>query len=206
MMNMNVVMGIMLGSCVMATSPAWAQVQPSGEQPQGEPSAVDVQRTKIMEQMQDVQERAGQLQDRINTIAREAQEQNPEVQKQYAELMDTYQQKLVEHGYPSESEIQALEKMQQRLTTDAGSMEEAERQQLTQQFNTEVAKLQQSLEKAQSDPDVLAAQKTFEQTRTQAMRDIDPEAAALERELEILQDRLEQLRQQLQQVLQATQQ
>ncbi len=205
--NVAVIMGIMVVSCVVATGPAWAEMQSFGAQPQAEQSGVDTKRAQLMDEINKVQERASLLQQRINAVAQQAQEQNPEIQKQHADLVDIYQKKLVEYGYPNEAEMQKLQKMQQRLQAPrASEMDEAERQQLTQQFNAEVAKLQQAQEKAQRDAAVQAAQQAFEQTRLKAMNEIDPEVQNLEREFETVHSKLEQLRMQLQQVLQAPQQ
>jgi chromosome segregation ATPase len=202
MMNKNVaVMGIMVVSCVVATGPAWAQMQPQAAQPQQ--SGVDAKRTQLLDEINKKQERASALQQRINAVAQQAQEQNPDIQKLHADLMDIYQKKLAEYGYPSETAMQKLREMQQRLTTEQGSMDEAERQQLTQQFNTEVAKLRQAEEKAQRDAKVQAAHQAFVQARSKGMSETDPDIQTLEREFETLQGKLEQLRMQLQQVLQA---
>jgi chromosome segregation ATPase len=207
-MNKNITaIGIMVVSCVVATGPTWAQMQPSGAQPQGKQSAADVQRTKITEQMQEVQKRASALQQRINTVAQKAQQQNPELQKLHAELMDIYKKKLAECGYPSDAEMQKLREMQERLQNPGASeMDEAERQQLTQQFNAEVAKMQEAQEKAQRDAAVLTAQQAFEEVRSKAMREIDPKVQKWESEFETVNSKLEELRMQLQQVMQAPQQ
>lgn len=198
-------MGIMAGSCVVAAGPASAQMQPQAAQPQQSEAAS--RRIQLLDEINTVQERASELQQQIDTIARQAQEQNPEMQQLHADLMALYEKKLAEYGYPSEAEIQKLRDMQQRLQTpEAGEMDEAERQQLTQQFNAEVAKLQQSQESALMDAAVQAAQQAFEQARSKAMSEVNPEAQTLEREFQTVQNKLEQLRQQLQQVLQAPQQ
>ena len=198
-------MGIMAGSCVVAAGPASAQMQPQAAQPQQSEAAS--RRIQLLDEINTVQERASELQQQIDTIARQAQEQNPEMQQLHADLMALYEKKLAEYGYPSEAEIQKLRDMQQRLQTpEAGEMDEAERQQLTQQFNAEVAKLQQAQESALMDTAVQAAQQAFEQARSKAMSEVNPEAQALEREFQTVQNKLEQLRQQLQQVLQAPQQ
>lgn len=207
LMNRNVItiVGIMAGACLVFTGSAWAQMQQRAGQPQQPETAQ--KRTELLEALEGMQQRATMLQQRINAIARQAEEQNPDLQKLHADLMDVYQKKLAEHGYPSEEEMQQLRDLQERLQIPGASdMEDAERQRLTQQFNAGVAKLQESQERAQSDRAVLAAQQAFEQARVIAMSEIDPEAQALEREFKAVQGKLEDLRTQLQQVLQAPRQ
>ncbi len=204
--NVSIIMGIMVVSCVVATGPVWAQMQPSDAQPQADQSGADARRTQLLDEINKVQERASALQQRINAVAQQAQEQSPEIQKLNADLMDIYQKKLAEYGFPNEAEMNKLREMQQRLQDPGESgMDEAERQQVTQQFNAEVAKLQQAQEKAQRDAAVLEAQQAFEQARSKAMSEIDPQVQTWEREFETVHSKLEQLRMQLQQVLQAPQ-
>jgi chromosome segregation ATPase len=203
--NVTVIMGIMVASCVVATGQAWAQMQQQAAEPQQ--SEAEAERTQLLEEMNTVQERARVLQQRINTIAQQAEEANPDLQTMHADLMGVYQKKLAEYGYPSEAELQQLREMQQSLQAPgAGEMDEGERQQLTQQFNAGVAKLQQAQDEAQRDTEVQAAQQAFEQARSKAMSEIDSEAQALEREFAEVQGKLEHLRMQLQQMLQAPQQ
>jgi len=198
-------MGIMVVSGIVAAGPVRAQMQPQAAQPQQ--SGADAERTQLLDEINRVQERASALQQRINKVAQQAQEQNPEIQKLHAELMDIYQSKLAEYGYPSDAEMQELREMQQRLQAPGASeMDESERQRLTQQFNAEVANLQQAQDKAQGDAEVLAAQREFEETRSKDMSEIDPDVQALEGELETVQGKLEKLRMQLQQALQSPRQ
>jgi hypothetical protein len=206
MMNRNtlLMMGVIAGGCMAATGSAWAQGQPQAAQTQ--PAEDADQRAQVLAEMNKVQERAGEIQRRLNDIAQQVQEQNPDLQKQYAELMDIYQNKLDEYGYPSEEEMQKLQVMQQRLQApEAGNMDDAERQRLTQEFNTEATKLQEAQEKAQDDPEVVAAQEAFEEARLKAMSEIDPQAPDLLSKLEDIYEELDALRLKLQQVMQAPQ-
>lgn len=197
--NLLLMMGIMAGSSVIAASQAWAQMQP-------QQSEAASKQSQIMERINTAQTRASTLQEQINAIAQKAQAENPVIQSLHEELMKTYETKLAEYGYPNEAEMQKLREMQQRLQTPGDNeMGEVERQQLTQTFNTEVAKLQVAQEKAQRDAEVIAAQQALEKANSEAMNEINPEAQALQRELEIVQEKIENLRLQLQEALQATQ-
>jgi chromosome segregation ATPase len=192
-------MSMIAGVCVATLGPAWGQVQPA-------PPEMTEERAQLMEEMSQAQERAREIQTQLGESARQVQEQNPELQRLHNELVAIYQSKLMEYGFPNEAEMQQLQAMQQRLQAAAtGGMDEAERQQLTQRFNAEVAKQQAAQEKAQNDPQFVAAQQAFHQAQSQAMSEVNPQAAMLQQELAEVQGRIEQLQIELQQVLQAPQ-
>ncbi len=193
--------GMITVGCVAAMTPAGAQMQPQAVQPPA--SEASTESTRIMDAMNSVQKDASEIQAKLNAAAQQAQEQTPEIQELHNKLMETYQDKLDEYGYPDQAGLQELRDIQQRLQTPAdGEKDEAERVQLTQQFNTQVAKMQEAQEKAQSAPEVIAAQDDFLKVRSEAMTEVDPQVPALEQELEGLQSRIESLRQAMQQVQQ----
>ncbi len=188
--------GIIAAGCALAMGPAWAQTQ-GGQQQQTEAGK---KRQEIMEKMTSIQERAREVQQDLQKIDKKAREANPDIQKLEDKLMDTYRKKLDEYGYPSEKEMEKLQEMQKRL--QGGDVDEAERQKLTQQFNEEVAKIQEARQKAQSDSQVIDAQKSLEKVRTKAMSKIDPKTEKLQSEMEDIQSKLEELRGELQKIMQ----
>lgn len=192
-------MGMMAGICVAALGSAWAQVQPP-------PPETTEKRAQLLDEMSQAQERAREIQAQLNASAQQAQELNPDLKQLHTELVEIYQSKLTEYGFPNEAEMQQLRVMQQRLqAAETEGMDEAERQQLTQLFNAEVAKQQAAQDKALNDPQVLVAQQAFNQANSQAMSEANPQAPALQQELEEIQAHIEKLHVELQQALQAPQ-
>lgn len=196
--------GIIVTGCAVAMGPAWAQMQPGQQQQsqggQGQQTEAMKKRQEIMEKMTKIQERAREVQQELQNIDKKAREANPDIQKLEDKLMDIYREKLDKYGYPSEKELEKLQEMQKRL--QGGDVDEAERQKLTQQFNEEVAKIQEARQKAQSDSQVIDAQKSLENVRTKAMSKIDPKTEKLQSEMEDIQSKLEELRGELQKIMQ----
>jgi hypothetical protein len=200
----NTMMTMMAAACFAGASAAEAQLQPP-QQAQPQQTDIEAQRTQILQELNALREQGIQVQSELTAIAQKAAEANPSLMGLHGNLVTVYQSKLTEYGHPSEEELQELRVMQQKLQTPgAEGMDEAERRRLTDQFNAEVAKLQEAELKAQNDPAVKQAQAEFDQTRLETMQQLDPKTMDLQRKQEDLQAHINRLQQSLQSLLQQT--
>ncbi len=190
---------LMSAVCFAGVHVAEAQMQPPAP-PQPAPQAeAEAQQARVMQELTALHEQSGRIQEKLTAIAQEAVEANPEIMELHSSLMATYQSKLAEHGYPDEEEMQRLVAMQQQLQSPgAGDMDDEARTRLTQEFNAGVAKLQEAQEAAQNDPEVRKAQAEFEETRLEAMQEVNPRTEELQRQEEKLQAEMQELRLSLQ--------
>ncbi len=149
-------------------------------------------------ELQELQERAQELETRLNLIARQAEQEHPGLRQQQDNLETLYHQKLEQFGYPDQEKIAELQAMQQRLQAP-DDLEAAERELLMQEFQAEVTKMQQAQTRAQEDPDIQNAIQALQDTRLDAMSEIDAEAPALQQRLEAKIGQLQQLQHQIMQ-------
>lgn len=154
--------------------------------------------------MQELETQSREIDAQLERIETQASEQNPAILEKRTELIETFEEKLDEYGYPDETELERLQEMQQQLQAPAG-MDDAERMDIIQEFQEGVQKIQSARERAQQDPDVQRLQQDFEQERMQAMMAIDDNARELEEKQEAIIREFSQLRQQLQQIIQQEQ-
>ncbi len=165
---------------------------PPPPQPQ-QPPAVEGQA-----ELQQLQQRAQQIEARLSEIAQQALQADPELQAMQDDLETLYRAKLEEFGYPDEAKLAELQAMQRQLQTAEG-MDPAERDALTQEFQAEVTQMQQAQMQAQQDTEIQGAIAEVQDARTEAMGEIDPEAPALQQQLEQIIGQLQQIQQQMMQ-------
>ncbi len=163
----------------------------------GQPAAGEGQNNDLAAKFQAAQQRSQQLQSQLNNIAAEARQKNPHIAKMEERLQELYQSKLTEYGYPTEKELQDLQKMQARLQSQEEDMAADERQRLTSEFQKKLAALQESQSRAQENEEVQTALQQFQQAQSKAMSDVDEKAPEIQRELSRLQQEIQQLHQQL---------
>ncbi|NCC52424.1 MAG: hypothetical protein EOM20_14565 [Spartobacteria bacterium] len=196
---------IMVAACFLGALAAKAQMQQQAYPHQTQPhrTAAEAERTKLLNELNALQERTRVIQDKLMIIAQKAVEANPQLTALHNNLVTVYESKLTEYGYLDEAEQQKLQEVQQMLQTpEAGDIDDAERQRLTKQFHAEVAKMQEAQQKAQSDPEVQQAQAELDQARLMTMLECDPDTTALQEEHQELQSKINHLRQSLQSAVQ----
>ena len=132
-------------------------------------------------------------------MAEEAIEQDAELKAHHEEVMALYESKLKEKGFPSEAELKELTEMRQRIQ-NPGEMEEAEVEQMKQEFNTEVRELQRIEREVKQDPEVRQAVEGLAEERTEVLAEMYPESEELQQELEQISMKLQQMQRQMQQM------
>ena len=142
---------------------------------------------------------------RLQQIAEEAIEANPELKEQEETLYSLYREKLDEHGYPDDDEIENLQNMQNRLQTEQ-DMDAEERGRLSRQLQEAVVKLQEAQQAAQQDEEVQQAEQKLRQARSEAMEEVDPEAGEMEEKLTEIDEQMQELQQELAQGMRQMQQ
>ena len=158
--------------------PPAPQPQPPQDDAAAQINALQRERTEVME--------------RLQKIAQEATEANPELREQEETLYALYREKLEEHGYPGEDEIEELQQIQNRLQTEA-DMDENERATLSRQLQEAVVKLQAAQQAAQQDEEVQQSEQALRQARSEAMEEVDPEAGQLENKLTEIDEKMQKL-------------
>ena len=153
--------------------------------------------SQTMEQLGRLQQQGQEIEHRLNAIAQRAVEKNPELSTMRDEVVELYQEKLHEYGYPSEERLRELQQMQIKLQT-AGDMDTQERQELTQQFNADVATMQQAEQQAQNDPEVQPALQELNAARERAMAKIDEDFPRLQQQHAQIVAQMQALQQELQ--------
>jgi septal ring factor EnvC (AmiA/AmiB activator) len=186
---------------IMASGLTHAQlVQPQQGQAQDQPAAqgANQEYTKILANLQELRTRSQQLQGQLSKIEQAAKQKKPELATMQNDLTVLHQKKLKEVGYPDEEQIQKLRNIQQQLQTPGG-IDDQERQQLTQRFNAEIARMQKSQETVRRDPEIREESRKYEQARMKAMTEVDGETPELQRQLSRKQQEFEQWQQKMQQ-------
>lgn len=176
--------GFVVGFGMPAYSQQAQPAQPAQQEQKDNPAA----------KLQELRQRSQTIQQKLEEIARKANEKNPDIEKTQLRLQELYQGKLDEHGYPSDEELQGLREMQQRLQT-ADDLDAEERQQLTQEFNEKIGVMREAEQKARGDEEVQKALEKLEKMRSEAMNEVDESAEDLQQELQELQTEIQKLQQ-----------
>lgn len=156
------------------------------------------QQNDLRMELQRIQQEAQQLQQTLDQIAMQATQQTPALMTKQDELQELYQEKLQEHGYPTEQQLAELQDMQHQLQQDA-DMDTQEREQLIRRFQQEVTEMQQAQAQAHQDREVQQAIQAYEADRLDAMREVNPQAPAMQQQLDEYMQTIEQMQQALMQ-------
>lgn len=156
------------------------------------------QQNDLRMELQRIQQEAQQLQQTLDQIAMQATQQTPALMTKQDELQELYQEKLQEHGYPTEQQLAELQDMQHQLQQDA-DMDTQEREQLIRRFQQEVTEMQQAQAQARQDREVQQAIQAYEADRLDAMREVNPQAPAMQQQLDEYMQTIEQMQQALMQ-------
>ncbi len=183
-------MAALVGTCLVSTRYVRGQDQAQPQQ-QGQP-----QGNEVLAKLRELREQSNKVQSQLTAIEQKAKEKNPELTKMQNQLGEIYRDKLNEHGYPDEKQLEKLRNMQTQLQT-ADDMEETERDRLTQEFRKGVMALQQARDQAQQDPEVIKAAEEFDQEKQKTMLEVDKNAATLLQRMEKLQKEIQKLEQQV---------
>lgn len=157
---------------------AMAQQEGGGEQMQSEQSP---------------QMELQQLQQRLGEIQQQAFENNPELQEQAQELEQLFIDTMSDAGYDPEGGLARLQEIQQEM--QAQDADEENRRALLEEAQQIQMELQEGQQVAMQEQVIIDAQQSFEEDLMDAMRAEDPQTDELI-------SRFEQLQQQMQQQMQ----
>ncbi len=136
-------------------------------------------------ELQEIQQRLGQIQ-------QQAFENNPELQEQAQELETAFLDKMKEGGYEPERDMERLQELQQRFSEE--DVSESEREDMMAEAQEIQMNLQEGQQMAMQDDEIIDAQNRLQNDMLDAMRAEDPETDDLIARFEQLQQ--EQMQQQ----------
>ena len=200
---------LMTAVCALTTSFVWAQHDQAAPPPVQQGDAAPAPRVEtenpqaqMIAQIRELEQRGQEIQTQLQQIAQQAMQANPELQEQQQALQELYNEKLEEHGYPSDERIVELQQMQNQLQQGAGELTDAERQELTQNFQAEVQAMQAAQMQAEQDAEVQQALQAQQAAQETAMAEVDSSTPELQQELEQIASQLEELQMRMQQLMQ----
>lgn len=147
---------------VIATTMLFADL--SSPQMGGQPSAQAAERHGGSE-LQEIQQRLGQIQ-------QQAFENNPELLEQAEELERKFLDKMKEGGYEFEKDLERLQQLQEEVA--AGNVPESRLEDLTAEAEEIRMNLQERQQMAGNDDEIVEAQNRLEDDILHAMRAVDP--------------------------------
>lgn len=145
-----------------------------------------------MTKLQKLQAQAQQLETKLQQLAARAENENPELVEQRSELIEVFEQKLDEHGYPGPEAQRELQELQRRLQDPEG-LDDARRLELMQKYQKKVGEMREAEQKARTDREFREQQRKLMEARSEAIEEIDPKAPEMEEELDELYAKLTEL-------------
>ena len=173
---------------LMVAMPLQAEETP---QPQDKPTAAAPEKSKQMQEIQNVHAEYMELQKQITQIQQDTLQAHPELKKEEQSLRDLVLEKMSSSGKSAKEDMNEIIKLEEKLRNS--KTPEDERETLMGEYQKKAVAFRNAQNEAMKNPEVQAAQKKFMDNVMTAMKEKDPKVEQLIQQLQQKQKQLSEM-------------